>query len=233
MKTEKIDLVDFHSHILPKADHGSSSMEITEKQLELASMYSVNRIIATPHFYPHRHTLPSFKEKILNSVDILKNRIVTYKPTVKLGYEVLLCEGIEKFPGISELTLKGSDYILIELPFSDFREEYCISCQKLQDLGMKVILAHVDRYPKENIDLMLQYGINRFQVNASAFDRLFVPKHLYEYCDNGYVVALGSDIHGDKQSYYKSFNKAKSKLSMYIDSIKQRSDEIWNTVSEI
>ena len=37
MDNKKIDLVDFHSHILPRADHGSDSVETSLKQLKLAA----------------------------------------------------------------------------------------------------------------------------------------------------------------------------------------------------
>ena len=78
-----IDIVDFHSHILPNADHGSDSLETSLKQLLLAKEFGVKRIIATPHFYPHRHTLQAFlarRNKAFEELDDL------------LPYEDLSCE---------------------------------------------------------------------------------------------------------------------------------------------
>ena len=60
MKNKDIDIIDFHSHILPGADHGSSSVETSLAQLNSAKNAGVTRLIATPHFYPHRHTLEKF-----------------------------------------------------------------------------------------------------------------------------------------------------------------------------
>ena len=44
------DVVDFHTHILPGADHGSDSVETTLRQLEFARDAGVKRLIATSHF---------------------------------------------------------------------------------------------------------------------------------------------------------------------------------------
>ena len=52
-----LDIVDFHAHVLPCADHGSSSVSTSLSQLSYAKGAGVKRIIATPHFYPHKHTL--------------------------------------------------------------------------------------------------------------------------------------------------------------------------------
>ena len=38
--------VDFHSHIIPGADHGSKSVEVSKKQLEIAANAGVKYIVA-------------------------------------------------------------------------------------------------------------------------------------------------------------------------------------------
>ena len=58
----KGSIVDFHSHIIPSANHGSSSVETTISQLKLAQKSSVTRIIATPHFYPSHENVDTFIE---------------------------------------------------------------------------------------------------------------------------------------------------------------------------
>ena len=67
MKLNK-DLVDFHAHILPEADHGSSSLEMSLWQLASAKRYGVTRIIATPHFYPHVHTVESLLKDVIKRI---------------------------------------------------------------------------------------------------------------------------------------------------------------------
>ena len=230
MDNKSVDLVDFHSHILPGADHGSSSVETTLAQLEIASRYGQKRIIATPHFYPHRHTLNSFIQRRNSAVESMLSKKGSL-PEVKIGAEVLLCEGFERFEGIESLCLPGTKSILIELPFVDFREEYCDAITSIIECGFDVILAHADRYPKENIERLISVGVSKLQLNAESLVTFFKKKHLFSWIEKGLVVALGSDIHGKNEKAYKQFVKAKSAVGEYIEFIKAKSDEIWNQIS--
>jgi protein-tyrosine phosphatase len=230
MENTRFDVVDFHSHILPGADHGSSSVDTSLKQLKLASEADVTRIIATPHFYPHRHTLDKFLQKREECATALYNACAGTLPVVKIGAEVLLCEGLEKLPGLEKLCLAGTEYLLIELPFSDFRHEYCDTIEKIQKIGLKVILAHVDRYAKENIEQLIDIGVDRLQVNADSLDKMFKPKHILDWAKRGYVIALGSDIHNDDAKAYKHFTKAKSVLGDSLEIVRKKSDDIFNSM---
>ena len=42
--------IDFHSHILPKIDDGSRSVEESVKLLDLMAQDGVSVVAATPHF---------------------------------------------------------------------------------------------------------------------------------------------------------------------------------------
>ena len=43
-------VVDFHSHVLPKLDDGSRSVEESIAMLQLSRAQGVEEIILTPHF---------------------------------------------------------------------------------------------------------------------------------------------------------------------------------------
>ena len=177
MDNRKIDLVDFHAHILPGADHGSDSIETSIKQLKLAAAEGVTRIIATPHFYPHRHTLDKFLEKRAACAKVLSDACDGTLPAVKLGAEVLLCPGLDKFDGLENLCLSGTKYLLLELPFSDFRDSYFKSIEALLDKGYDIIIAHADRYPEKNIETLLELKV-KLQLNADALSGFFIKKHI-------------------------------------------------------
>ena len=206
MSGDSITKVDFHAHILPGADHGSDSTETSLTQLELAAEVGVTSIIATPHFYPHRHTLDAF---IKRRSDAYSSLVSSYngKIDIKLGAEVLLCAGLENLEGIEKLCIEGTDIILIELPFSEFRESYIDTVRRIQRRGLKVLLAHVDRYPASDIEKLLDVGVKYLQVNAEGLARFFKPKKILEWAECGYVVAIGSDIHGKDKKAYKLFDK--------------------------
>ena len=97
-------------------------------------------------------------------------------------------------------------------------------------MGLKVILAHVDRYSKENIEQLMDVGVDMLQINADSLDKLFKPKHILEWARRGKVAALGSDIHGSDAKAYKHFTKAKSVLGDSLEFLREKSDFIFNSM---
>lgn len=231
MRKEKCDIADFHAHILPCADHGSSSLDMSLSQLKIAKKYGVTRIIATPHFYPHFHTLEYFLKTRDNSAKELLNAVNEELPKIKLGAEILLCDGLEHFDGLEQLCFKGTNYLLLELPFMDFKYSYCETVSNIIEMGYEVILAHADRYHQESIEAMMDYGVTKLQLNASSITKVFASRHLSDWIKNGYVISIGSDIHELDSRAYKSFFKAKNKIGESLDSLKAKSDDIWDQIS--
>ena len=43
-------LVDFHSHILPRMDDGSSSVDQSIRMLQMEKEQGIGAVVATPHF---------------------------------------------------------------------------------------------------------------------------------------------------------------------------------------
>ena len=56
-------VVDFHSHILPRIDDGSQSVEESLSMLRLAAEQGIREIVLTPHFYPRYETPEQFLQK--------------------------------------------------------------------------------------------------------------------------------------------------------------------------
>jgi protein-tyrosine phosphatase len=227
MKTIGYDIVDFHSHILPGADHGSDSVQTSIQQLTLAKNASVSRIIATPHFYPHRHSVEGFLERRDRCFEELAAVNVTGDyPDVIKGAEVLVCDGIERLDGVEKLCIGRSNTILLELPFADFSSRYVEGAAGLIERGFEVVLAHADRYNPTDIGEMLDTGA-KIQLNATALLGFFIPKHIKSWINDGTVIALGSDIHGAPEKAYAFFTKAISRLGEYAGYVKAQSDRIW------
>ena len=225
--------VDFHSHLLPGADHGSRSIETSLSQLAYAKKYGVDRIIATPHFYPSKHSLLGFIKRRNSSFFKLKNYLTPDLPEIRLGAEILLCENIHKMPSIDKLTVYGSNILLLELPYNDFTKSYVYSVSSLIEMGYNVVIAHADRYPHEHIDYMLEVGAS-LQLNASALKNSSPRKCIFDWLKNEKVVALGSDIHGADKGAYKTFKWVqKHKLLKYVDLISYTSDVLWNSTTKI
>ena len=218
-------LVDFHAHILPCADHGSASIETTLFQLASAKKCGVERIIATPHFYPHIHTVDEFVARRDLAYAEMVSRADS-SPLVRLGAEALICNGIENLPGLERLFVSGTNVLLLELPFNDFQREYVSSVYEMIKSGVEVVLAHAERYPSENIEQMIGVGA-KIQLNAIAFRSAYKKKPYYKWLCDGVVVALGSDIHGMDKNAYPDFKKACSRLGELLIPIVEFSEKIW------
>ncbi len=225
MKKIRLDFVDFHTHILPSVDHGSDSFETTVSQLKLAENYGINKIFATSHFYPHQHTVASFLEKRNNAYLKIKEAGIL-SPEIKLGAEVLLCEGLHKLEGIEKLCIFGTNILLLELPFTKLSRGMIHAVKRLLENGFEVILAHADRYSHSIIEEFLSFGV-KIQLNADSLAALFKRKYLFEWLSRGLVVGIGSDIHGIDNKAYKKFEKAISKISAYSEEVKLKSEQIW------
>ena len=226
-RKKQFGIVDFHAHILPTADHGSDSVETTLFQLKSAIEHGIDRIIATPHFYPNGHTVESFLNRRSAAYKLLLPHLTSDLPEIRLGAEVLICEGIEHLPDLEKLFVYGTSSLLLELPFSSFREEYCDSVGELVARGVDVIIAHADRYPEENIERVIEAGA-RIQLNASSLSLVFSRKCIYDWLSRDLVVALGSDIHNKDKRAYPDFVRACSRIGSHADFIKEQSDIIWS-----
>lgn len=204
-------MIDFHSHVLPRADHGSSSVDISLCQISMARQSGVSCIVATPHFYPAEQDVARFLQRRAGAYKNLIDALDENAPKIILGAEVLICDNIESLPRINELCIEGTNILLLELPFTDFDKRYRASVHSLIKQGINVVLAHADRYDEENVNSLVSVGA-KIQLNAKSLSGLFVKKHLYKWIDAGIVVGLGSDIHGTDKKAYKNYVTAIRKM---------------------
>ena len=224
MRSLTVDIVDFHAHILPCADHGSDSLETTLWQLKSAAACGVRRIFATPHFYPNSHTVDGFINRRDEAFSKVKDAIFPGMPEIKLGAEVLICEGLENLPDLSRLFVSGTNSLLLELPFSGYREAYGDCVNTLTKNGVNVIMAHAERYPSAYSESMIRNGAT-LQINARA---VLKDKRVRSWLERAVVSAIGTDIHMKDKRAHAMLVKAIDKLGPYASSIKEKSDFIWS-----
>ena len=226
------DVVDFHSHILPEADHGSSSVDESLIQLRNAAKYGVTRIIATPHFYPNVDSVDSFLRRRARCYSALASAMQDGMPCVKLGAEVYICEGIERIPMLDKLLVHGTNTLLLELSSSLQLRESCNSVRALVKSGVNVVLAHPERYSVDYIDNVLEEGA-LLQINAETVSGLVIPAAVKKWLSAEKVVALGSDVHGARPRAYASFRKALLRIQDHLDYIKEKTDGLWQLSKDI
>ncbi len=199
-------LYDFHSHILPSADHGSDGIETSEKQLNIIKDSGVGAVVATPHFYPHAHSVDAFLEKRRASLESIEDSLKEKGISLYLGAEVLLCPSMERMEGLSSLCIEGTDVLLIEMPFAKWTDELLYSLTEISKMGFTPVVAHIDRYNESNVERLFEAVNPKLQMNTGALCDLFERRKNLRLIEEGRVVALGSDLHGVKG--YNSFCKA-------------------------
>lgn len=218
--------IDFHAHILPEIDHGSSSLESSEKQLDAAKAVGINLIVATPHFYPDQIKLDTFLRKRDEAYKKILPICAKKQIELKLGAEVALCEGLENLENIEELCIEGSNVMLLELPFREVSSRLLNTIYEIQEKGIMPILAHINRYSRMNIIRALDLGVAA-QLNAEALVK-FRMRRRFVYCvDDGIVQTLGSDAHEDRENAYAEFDKALKFLG------KKREDILMKRTAEL
>lgn len=209
--SDNLRIIDFHSHILPCADHGSDGINTTRKQISLMNNAGVDTAVLTPHFYPDRHSVSNFTDEINAAAEELIDECKV-RPRICIGAEILYCDGIEYMENINKLCIKGTNILLLELPLSPLWHRSMIYEIKRMATKYTIVLAHIDRYVEDHstelLWLLSTDGIYA-QINTSAISKKKRRRALIPYIEDGYVCALGSDLHGSPKKTYRRFTKAK------------------------
>lgn len=219
--------IDFHAHILPGADHGSASLEVSQKQAELAAEAGIDVLIATPHFYPHRESPDDFFARREETAKLLKENYPQKAPRLLIGSETHLCRGLHHMENIEQLCVEGTKVLLLELP-GDFSVSAYESTLEglLFERKLTVVLAHINRYSPQIIDFLMELGFLA-QLNAEAFCHLRTRRRAIERAKDPRIVALGSDIHGVSVGY-EEFRQMRRRLGDEYKGIMQRTAQLLN-----
>ena len=222
-KQTNIKTIDFHSHILPAADHGSDGIDTSLSQLGLLEAAGVDIVVATSHFYPQNETVDAFIERRERAARELAAH-KSDKIKIALGAEVYCMAGLENMEGLEKLTIKGTNTLLLEMPMSFWNTNVITTVFALNE-RFDIVLAHIDRYPSNELEKLLYLGIP-VQVNAANILRRHNKKRLSVWLGEGIVSAVGSDLHGADKKAVKSFLKAQKLLKYDIEEIFQKTEAL-------
>ncbi len=218
--------IDFHAHILPDADHGSSGLSMTLEQLALLKKAGVDTVVATPHFYPNRHTVDYLTRKIECSLEEILEADAD-RPKIALGAEVLYCEQMENLEDLDNLCIRGTNILLLELPLDVWDENLFSTVRKLLK-KYTVVLAHIDRYidfQQNEIAELLDMGALA-QINAASLFSISTRKRLLPFIMDEQISALGTDLHRVDKKTVKRFSEAYKKLGIEYEPIMERTNEL-------
>ena len=213
-------MIDFHSHIIPNIDDGSTSMKDTINMINEARQAGFTEIISTSHYIQKYYDLDCFeREKML---DIIKKK-VSEKNEVNiklyLGSEIYFTpEIIELVKNKKASTINNTRYLLFELPMNTKPLFVKEMVYELMQNGYIPIIAHPERYTyvQENIQYIEELaGMGAlFQSNYGSIIGMYgnsAKKTLKKLLKNNLISFLGSDVHKTGQIYPK-IPKALKKL---------------------
>lgn len=220
-------LIDFHAHILPMADHGCDSLATARRQLHLMRQAGIAAVVATPHFYPHRHTVEQFLARQNRGMQLISEMTdAPETPTVLAGAEVLVCSGLERMDGLEQLCIwQTNRVILLELPFQEITEDIWDTICEIEGKGFQPVLAHLDRYEPKVVHRALELKLP-IQLNASAFRNVLHRRKWKTLVEQQQVCALGSDLHGVDAGAVRQFQNAVRILGESADILMQRTERL-------
>lgn len=194
--------IDIHTHILPGVDDGAETLEEALELLTQEKEQGVDAVICTPHFYPEALSLEEHMDKTNVAFKQLQQALSGLDlPEVFLGYEVHCYPQIARSSGLECCTINGTYYLLLELPFlSGIPAETIGEIIRLsEDLGFRVIIAHIERYATDRqyqkLISLVKKGVVLAQINADSF---FIPqfkKAVDKLLKRNLVSFVASDAH--------------------------------------
>ena len=166
-------MIDIHTHCLPYIDDGAKNLTESKALLRDSFEQGVSVCVATPHCVVHGNdAISAFLNRREQSYNALVSSVLCdgeKYPKIYLGAEVLLDHDISQYPDIKKLCIANTNYMLLEFPHMVQSKETFDWLYSLTILGIKPIIAHIERYPNHNemipdfsdIDLL-------YQINASS-----------------------------------------------------------------
>lgn len=207
-------MIDLHNHILPNADDGSTSLEMSLSMLRTAAEQGITDVVNTVHFQHPKFDLWSMKNeklKIENYGEEIEN---VQSVLDKEGIPIRLHLGAEVFylPNLMELrknplcTFGHGKYMLIEFMIHSFPREFEEMLFDLKMSGCTPIIAHPERYRPVQADVsMLEKWIHSgcvIQVDAGSLTGGLgksAKAAAETIIKKGWCHLLGSDSHDDRK----------------------------------
>ena len=195
-------ITDFHSHILPKIDDGSSSLAESIEMLRMEARQGIRHVIATPHFYARYDDPKQFLVNRRKAELRLREAMERMEglPEVTVGAEVHFFSGMSDSKVLPYLTIGKKRCILIEMPESPWSDSMYRELENVSvKQGLVPIVAHVDRYiapfRTHHIPERLEELPVLVQANANFFLRSSTRSLALKMLKKNQIQLLGSDCH--------------------------------------
>lgn len=195
-------MIDFHTHILPDIDDGSSGVEESIEMIRSEMDQGVDTIFLTPHFCALNQYPEQFLARRSHAIELLSAALSKESTIPKLvfGAEVMYSRGMSKWDELPQLALGDTGYILIEmqgrkLPETVFNELASIYSER----KLIPIIAHIERcfqpfHTRKLLNRLEKMPV-LLQMNGSYITDRHTRKHALNLLKQRKVHLIGSDCH--------------------------------------
>ena len=217
-------VVDFHTHILPGIDDGSSSVEESLAMLQMEKEQGAELLVATPHFYPQNDRPEKFLQRRKAAFEQLMEKISPDDklPQIIPGAEVYYFKGIGQWEGLRDFAIENTNYLLLEMPMAKWDSRMYDDIYDIyRSQGLVPIIAHLDRYinifnAKGVVDNLSELPVV-IQANASFFLDKSSKRLALKLLKNNVINVIGTDCH--------NLQSRKPNLRAALDVIEQQLGE--------
>ena len=187
--------------MLPGIDDGSKDIAMSLEMIRRSMEQGVEGIVFTPHFYADMDSPDTFlnrRNEALRTLETYFNQLPG-TPIYAAGAEVHYFRGMSRVDDIERLCIGRSPYILIEMPFRPWQPQMIDEIEEISDvLGLRVIIAHIERYLDQDKRLVKRLISNPdlvIQSNAEFFIERRTTSKATKMLSRGIIDVIGSDSH--------------------------------------
>jgi len=223
-------MIDFHNHILPGADDGSVSMDMTLSMLRTAASQGITEVVNTIHFqHPKVEGMDINYEGTLELLNAVRAKVEAEGIPIKLhlGAEVFYLPNLMDLKDDPLCTYEHGKYMLIEFQVHQMPPNFETLLFKLKMAGITPIIAHPERYKPIQRDLsllgkLIQSGCV-IQIDAGSICGSLGPSAkaaALEILKKGYCHIIGSDAHDDRKRNFclkEAVEIARHIVGNYVD----------------
>lgn len=219
MHTAPEKIIDFHTHILPDFDDGPADCRTASQMLVKLYEQGVTHVVSTSHFYRYEESIADFLQRrnraFSSLTEYLHSEHIAHIPEIIMGSEVYFTTALIDDPDLEKLCISGTDYILIELPYTQITSNVVDSFRSLALCGrVRPVLAHLERYAAyASEDTLFELlDIAPAQINCDSILSAPSCRLTARLLKSGGIAAIGSDTH-NLSSRAPRFAEARKKLS--------------------
>ena len=225
-------MIDIHNHLIPNIDDGSDSLELSRHLLKEAIKEGITDVLITPHYMPKGEYRVK-RTELVKLFNEFKSACADLKINLYLGNELFIDSRLDEIIESNEVsTMNESDYVLVEFPFTDYKDDYDEYLYNIS-LSKKIIIAHPERYEyvQNDHEFVSRWLSNGYYLQANQTFRFSKTekKVVFDLIEKGRLHFIASDAHSEYRPLYlkscyelieKKFSRETADLLMNVNPLR-------------